>query len=175
MRVLVQADKTVAFGLRPQPGQGAPRPLRRMDRLRLLAALVHAQHQAAVQQFLVQVDRRGRAEQHHRPAHPVGLRFQVARHRVLAGAGDTHLTLRLQQLQGVAGRVRAFLLADRQHLVRQVLLAQVEQALPGQGRVVVVRHLLHQGHIVGIAGQRRGQLRHRRTLQRLGFNIRSGG
>ena len=50
--------------------------LQPVDGLRLLAVLVHRQHQAAVQQFLVDVDGRGRQEDHHRAFDAVLLRDQ---------------------------------------------------------------------------------------------------
>lgn len=49
--------------------------------------------------------------------------------RVLAGGGNRELALRLQQLQGVGGALGALLLDQHQHLVLEVLLAQLEQPL----------------------------------------------
>ena len=71
-------------------------------RPRLLAALVDRQHEAAVQQLLVDLDRRGRQEDHHRPFDAVLLRDEPPRLRVLAGGGDRQLAFGLQELQGVA-------------------------------------------------------------------------
>ena len=88
-----------------------------MDRLCLHPVFIHRQNKAAIQQFFVDVDRRGRQKNHHRTFDPVLMRDVPSAHRVFAGAGDGQLTLALQQLQGVGRALRARLLHDGQHLV----------------------------------------------------------
>jgi hypothetical protein len=97
-----------------------------VDRAGLLAVLIDREHDAAVQELLVDVDRRRRRqEDRHRPRDPVGVGDQPARGAVLASRGDPQLTLGLQQLQRVGGALGALLLGDRQHLVREIGLAHV--------------------------------------------------
>ncbi|MBO0707422.1 MAG: hypothetical protein J2P44_03590 [Candidatus Dormibacteraeota bacterium] len=100
-----------------------------VNRPRLLRPLVDRQHQAAAHQLLVDVNRGRGQEGRHRPLHPVLVGDQAPGLRVLAGGGNRELALRLQQLQGVGGALGALLLDQHQHLVLEVLLAQLEQPL----------------------------------------------
>jgi len=59
LRVAMQLEHLLAFMPGEQALQRLRFPLLAVDRLGLLAVLVHRQHQATVQQFFVQVDGRG--------------------------------------------------------------------------------------------------------------------
>jgi len=119
--------------------------LQAMDGLGLRAPLVHAQHNAAVQQLFVDLDGRRRQEDHHRTFHAVLLRHEVAGVGVLAGARNGQLAFALQELQGVARAARALFLGDGEDLVFQIGLAHVEQALPGHRAVLDALFLGHEG------------------------------
>jgi hypothetical protein len=84
---------------------------------------------------------------------------QPARLRVLARRGDRELALALQELERVARALRALLLDDRQDLVREVVLAHVEERLPGHRRVLdpllVGEEGEHRLHERGLARRRR--------------------
>ena len=113
-------------------------PLQLVDAPRLLPALVDGQDEAAVEELLVDLDRRRRQEDHHRPFDAVLLRDEPSRLRVLAGGGDRELAFGLEELQRVAGLLRAFLLGDGEDLVPEALaLAEVEERLPREGRVLL--------------------------------------
>ena len=117
-------------------------PLQLVDAPRLLAALVDGQDEAAVEELLVDLDRRRRQEDHHRPFDAVFLRDEAPGLRVLAGGGDRQLAFGLEELQGVAGLLRAFLLRDGEDLVTEALaLAEVEERLPRQSRVLLALFL----------------------------------
>ena len=141
--VAMQADDVFPGLPREQAFQRAPGALQTVNRLGLLAVLVHREHQAAVEQLLVDLDRGGGQEDHHRTFDPVLLRHQVARGRILAGRCDSELAFGLQQLERVAGAAGAFLFDDGEDLVLEVGAAHVEQRLPGHGRVF---HALFFGH-----------------------------
>ncbi len=78
------------------------------------------------------------------PSTPVFLRHHPPRLRVLARAGDGQFAFALQELQRVAGPFRPFLLHNRQHLVFQVGVTEVIQALPGHGRILDALLLRHE-------------------------------
>ena len=65
----------------------------------------------------------------------VFLRLHAAGVRVLARRGDGEFALRLQELQGVAGLLRALLFHDGENLVPKVRVAQVIERLARQRRV----------------------------------------
>ena len=91
-----------------------------LDRAGLLAALVDREHEAAIDQLLIHIDRSRGQEQHHRPLHPVLLGDQHAGRRVLAGGGDRQLALRLQHFERIGGLPHPFLLGDGEDLVLQI-------------------------------------------------------
>ncbi len=139
----MRGDNGLAARSRQQPLQRPRRPLPRLDRSGLFARLVDRQHQTAIQQLLIDVDRGRRQEQHHRPFHAVFLRDQLTCQRILASAGDRQLALRLQQLQRIRRLPYTLLLGDRQHLVLHAGFAKVKQALSRHRRVL---HPLGLGH-----------------------------
>ncbi|CAE6943737.1 hypothetical protein R69927_07819 [Paraburkholderia domus] len=151
LRVAMQFNDVLLVRLGQQPFERLFRPLPCVNLARLLPALVDRQHQTPVQQFLVDVDRGRRQHQHDRAFHTILLRHQVARRLVLARRCDRQFTIALQQLQCIRRLTYAFLFGNRQNLVLQVRLAQVEQALSGHGAVLdaflvrhQVKHCIHQ-------------------------------
>jgi hypothetical protein len=119
-----------------QPFERLRLALHPVDRAGLLAFFIDGEDQTAVQQLLVQLDRRRRQEDHHRAFDAVLVRDMTARFRVFAGRGDGQHALGLQQLQRVGRRVRTLLFDDGEHLVLEVGLAHVEERLPGHGGVL---------------------------------------
>ena len=65
----------------------------------------------------------------------VFLRHHPARLRVLARRRNRQLALALQELQRVAGFLRARFFHDGEDLVPQIRLAEIKQRLAGEGRV----------------------------------------
>ena len=94
---------------------------------------VHCQREASVLQFLVDVDRGSRQEDHDRAFNVVFLRFHAPGMRILAGAGDGEFAFALQELEGVARLLGSFFLDYGKDTVFEILLAQVVEALPGHG------------------------------------------
>ena len=104
LRVAMHGKDRVAVPPLQQPFERLRLALHPMDGLRLLAVFVDREHKAAVQHLLVEIDRRRRQEDHHRPFDAVLMREQPARRRVFAGAGDGQHAFRLQQLQRIGRR-----------------------------------------------------------------------
>ena len=86
--IALQLNDLGAVVLRPHPLDGLCLALLLVDRLGLLPLLVHREHDAAIQQLLVHVIRRGGQEDHHRAFHRVVVRHVLAAHRVFAGGRD---------------------------------------------------------------------------------------
>ena len=103
----MQREDRVPLPARQQAFERLLFPLQPVDRLRLLAVLVHRQHQAAIEQLLVDVDGRGGEEHHHRTFHAILMRDEPARLRVLARRCDRQHAFALQQLQRVGGAAGA--------------------------------------------------------------------
>ena len=98
LRVLMKLqNRTPGFAF-VQAFDGLRFPLQTVNRLCLLALFVHRQHQAAVQQFFIQVDGRGCQKDHDRAFHAVLMRDQLARCRIFAGGCDRQPAFALQQL-----------------------------------------------------------------------------
>ena len=114
-----------------------------MDGFGLRALFVDGQHQAAVEQLVVDLGGRGGEEELRGPLDVVLVRHELARLWVFPRRRDGELALRLQQLQRVAGARRAFFFDDGEHLVLELHVAHVEERLPGHRRVL---HLVFLGH-----------------------------
>ena len=71
--VLVELDHRLALVVGEQPVQRLALPLALVDRPGLLALLIHREHDAAVQQLLVHVDRRRGQHDRHGADAPVGV------------------------------------------------------------------------------------------------------
>ena len=110
--------------------------LQLMDGAGLLARLVDGEHDAAVHQLLVDLDGGRGQEQHHRALDVAVLGDQASGVRVLAGRGDGEPALALQELEGVARALGAFLLGDGQDLVLELGGAHVKERLAGHRRVL---------------------------------------
>jgi hypothetical protein len=136
LRVLMELDQPLALGAGQEAVQGPRRPLPLVDRPGLRAALVHREHQGAVGQLLVHLQRRRGQEQLHRTLHPVGMRHQLARLGILAGRGDGELALALQELQGIRGPFGPFLFHEAQDLVLEIGFPEVVECLAGERGVV---------------------------------------
>jgi len=132
----VQPHEGAPLLSREQSRERAPRPLPLVHPPRLRACLIHREHERTVQELLVQVRGRGGEHDRHRSLHPVLLRHQPSRVRVLARACDREHALALQELERIARPLRALLLHHREYLVPQVLAAHVEEALSRHGRVL---------------------------------------
>ena len=142
--VLVQRHHVPAVVVLQEAFERLRVPLTLVNRPRLLAPLVHGEHDAAVQKLLVHLERRRRQEDHHRALHAVFLRDEPPRRGVFARRCDGELALRLQELQRVRGALGAFLLGDGQDFVREVRFAHVKQRLPRHRRVLHSLLLRHQ-------------------------------
>ena len=127
-----------------------------MDGPRLGAVLVDGQDQAAVTQLLVQLGGCRRQQQHHRALDAIRVGREPPGRRILAGGRDRQHALALQQLERVAGPGHALVLGDRQQLVGEIRLAQVEEGLARDRRV---RHPL-------VGREHRQQRVHQRRLPR---------
>ena len=79
--------------------QGLPLALELVNGPRLFAVLIHAQHDAAVEQLLVDLDGRRGQEDHHRSLDAVFLGGEPAGVGVLGGAGDHQLAFALQSFK----------------------------------------------------------------------------
>jgi hypothetical protein len=64
LRIAMQLEDGRAPGFAPQTCERLRLALHSVDRLRLRAVLVHGQHQTTIQQFLIDIDGRGREEDH---------------------------------------------------------------------------------------------------------------
>src|SRR5262249_25962603 len=93
LRVVVAAMDLDAFLRRPQALQRLRPALQLVDPPRLLASLVDRQDKRAVEELLVDLYRRRRQEDHHRPFDAVLLRDETARARILASRRDRDLAL----------------------------------------------------------------------------------
>ena len=155
MDVAHEREQPLAAFAKPQAFDRPGLALQRVDSRGLFLRFVHRQHKAAVQEFFVDLNGRRRQEDHHRPFDVVLLRFHPSRVRVFARARDGELAFRLQELQRIARFLRAFFLHDREHLVFEILLAQVVEALPGHGAVLHAllfrEHREHRLHERGFA------------------------
>ncbi|OQC68361.1 MAG: hypothetical protein BWX48_00069 [Verrucomicrobia bacterium ADurb.Bin006] len=129
LRVAEFREQVFALLVRQQTRERAPLALHAMNALGLRRALVHRQRQAAVLQLLVQVNGRGRQENHHRAFDVIFLRDHLAGRGVFARAGDGEFAFALQKFQRVAGFLRARLLDDGEDFVFQIRLAQVVERL----------------------------------------------
>ena len=117
------------------PGHGARFALQPVDPFGLLAAFVDGQHETAIHQLLVDVDRGGCQHDRNRSFDVIFLGLHPPGRRVLSRARDSQLPFRLEELQSIAGLLRAFFLDDGEDLVLQILFAQVIERLPGHGAV----------------------------------------
>ena len=161
LRIAVQSEdcRTVFFG--GEASQRFLEALARMDGAGLVAALIDGQHQAAVFQLLVEVDRGRRHHQGHRAFDAIFLGDQLSRGGVLARARNGERPLALQQLQRIGGMARALLLGDGQRLVLEVSLADVKEALAGHRRVgdtLLLRHEIEDRIHQRALARRRGRL-----------------
>ena len=109
MGVLVDLDDRSPLGAGQQSRQGLAFALDGVDGPGLVAFLVDGQHDAAVEQFFVDVDGGGGQKDGDRSGHPVGVSGE-APGGVLAGRSDGQLAFGLQQLEGVGGPLGALLL-----------------------------------------------------------------
>ncbi len=156
--VSVLAEDLFALAPGREAGERAALALDLVDRPRLLPALRDGEDEAAVQQLLVHLGRGRREKDRHRPLDPVLLGHEPAGLRVLPRRGDRQLAFGLEELQGIGGPLGALLLGHREHLVREVRLAHVEEALAGHRRVGDALLLGHQGqHRVQQRGLARGR------------------
>jgi hypothetical protein len=143
--VAVHGQRPLAFVIGQQALEGLPLALAAMDGARLLAVLVDREHETAIEQLVVDLDRRGGEHDHHRALHPVLVRDELPRGRVLARGGNRQLTFGLQELQCVAGALGTLLLDQGEDLVPQIGLAEVEERLSGHRRVLDALLLGHEG------------------------------
>ena len=170
LRVLVQADDVAPLLAPHQAFQRLLLALQSVDGLRLLALFVDGEHQAAVQQLLIEVDGGGGQEDHDRAFHAVLMRDQLAGGRILSGRRDGQHALALQQLQRISRPQRALFFHDGEHLVLEIHLAHVEQRLARHGRVLHAflfgnegEHRIHQRAFPG--GRRRLHQHRQRRFQ----------
>ena len=98
--VLMQGEQAGFVLPGGQPRQGALLALAAVDGFGLLAAFVHREHEAAVHQFLVDLDGRRRQEDHDRAFDAVLLGDEVAGSRVFARRWQSSIRLRTARASG---------------------------------------------------------------------------
>jgi hypothetical protein len=117
LRGLVDVNDPVSVSTCEDAFEGLRCPLPLVNPLRLLAALIHGEHEASVQKLFVQIDRRRSHERRHRAGHRVLVRHELAGHGVLAGASDCQSALGLEELERVRGVCGSFIRTNYRHLV----------------------------------------------------------
>ena len=121
LRILVELSHPRAVPLGQEACQRLPFPLLAMDRSRLRAILIDREHEAPVAQL--------------RALHSIRLGREPPGRGIFPGGRDRQHPLALQELQRVAGPADPLVLGDRQELVGEIRLPEVEERLARHRRV----------------------------------------